>query len=302
MTTRLRVSPNESRQPENLPCKNHPVSVSLHADRSTDSGRSFSPAGVIGRHIAEVDILPLPSAGTQAPEGQVSRPSTTLCVNCLTCVVTSQHLLAAVRYQQSTPIGAGPPNASEYWAGYYKQTGITRSTDGGRTWEEPGIVTGYLQQTGSLARLEDGTIILAFGHKDDTQDPKTKQWVMYGQRCIVSHDGGRTFSRRIYDLHSGSMYAATVALPKGTDAAGQMLVTACANSTGVAGNLHVLRWHAPERAEVAAGGYFQPVAPSCGAPGERGYDELASENDRLRRKLEESLRENERLRSAVAGK
>ena len=81
-----------------------------------------------------------------------------------------------------------------------------------------------------------------------------------------------------------------------------MLVTACANSTGVAGNLHVLRWHAPERAEVAAGGYFQPVAPSCGAPGQRGaYEELASENDRLRSKLEESLRENERLRSAVAG-
>ena len=59
----------------------------MHADRSTNRGRSFSPAGVIGRHIAEVDILPLPSAGTQAPEGQVSPPQQPLCVNCLTCVV-----------------------------------------------------------------------------------------------------------------------------------------------------------------------------------------------------------------------
>eukprot|EP01052_Picozoa_sp_SAG31_P029958 SAG31_NODE_3029_length_4768_cov_4.130863_4_plen_195_part_00 len=190
---------------------------------------------------------------------------------------------------------------SDYWAGYYKQTGITRSTDGGRTWEQPGIVTGYLQQTGSLAQLEDGTIILAFGHKDSAQDPKSKQWVMYGQRFIVSHDNGRTFSRRVYELHSGSMYAATVALPKAsTDVyEGQLLVTACANSTGVAGNLHVLRWLPPDQIDVAAGGYFQPVTPSCDVLGHSAYKDLASENDRLRRMLEDSQRENERLRAAA---
>ena len=202
-------------------------------------------------------------------------------------------------------MGGNPLNASDYWAPYYKQTGITRSIDGGRTWEQPGIVTGYLQQTGSLARLDDGTIILAFGHKDSTQDPTTKQWVMYGQRCIVSHDNGRTFSRRIFELHSGSMYAATVALPKAsTDALdGQLLVTACANSTGVAGNLHVLRWFAPNRTEVAAGGYFQPVAPSCGVPAQsHTCNELANENDRLRRMLVESMEENERLRAAAMEK
>ena len=252
-----------------------------------------------------MDLLPLPSIGTQVPEGQVrTAPLINESLVRVSLGLASQHLLASIRYQQSTPIGGRPLNASDYWAGYYKQTGITRSTDGGRTWEEPGIVTGYLQQTGSLARLDDGTIILAFGHKDSTQDPTTKQWVMYGQRCIVSHDNGRTFSRRIFELHSGSMYAATVALPRATDKLeGQLLVTVCANSTGVAGNLHVLRWFAPNRTEVAAGGYFQPVTPSCGVPARsHTCTELANENDRLRRLLGESLEENERLRAVTMEK
>ena len=56
-------------------------------------------------------------------------------------------------------------------------------------WAAPGLVTGYLQQTGSLAQLHDGTIVLAFGHKDDTVMNGT--WTMFGQRAILSHDGGK---------------------------------------------------------------------------------------------------------------
>ena len=50
------------------------------------------------------------------------------------------------------------------------------------------MVTGYLQQTGNFALMEDGTIVLAFGHKDDTYDETTKKWVMFGQRAIISHE------------------------------------------------------------------------------------------------------------------
>eukprot|EP01048_Picozoa_sp_COSAG05_P027016 COSAG05_NODE_7673_length_781_cov_1.658358_1_plen_71_part_00 len=42
--------------------------------------------------------------------------------------------------------------------------------------------------TGSLAMLDDETIILAFGHKDDTYDESTKTWKMFGQRAVISHD------------------------------------------------------------------------------------------------------------------
>jgi hypothetical protein len=63
-----------------------------------------------------------------------------------------------------------------------------RGTAGGATWAAPGMVTGYLQQTGNFALMEDGTIVLAFGHKDDTYDETTKKWVMFGQRAIISHE------------------------------------------------------------------------------------------------------------------
>ena len=36
--------------------------------------------------------------------------------------------------------------------------------------------------------LDDETIILAFGHKDDTYDVATKTWKMFGQRAVMSHD------------------------------------------------------------------------------------------------------------------
>ena len=44
----------------------------------------------------------------------------------------------------------------------YKNTVITRSTDGGRTYSEPVLVTGLGQQTGALVRY--GTFQLNFHH------------------------------------------------------------------------------------------------------------------------------------------
>jgi hypothetical protein len=271
------------------------------AYRSSDNGKTFAPIGVIGRHIAEVDILPLPPASAASATDGVG-PGV-------------DELLASIRYQQSTPIRAAgdpPPRTDEYWAGFYKQTGVSRSTNGGVSWSEPGVVTGYLQQTGSLAMLQDGTIVLAFGHKDDTYNEVTKTWVMYGQRAIFSHDRGHSFSRTIYELHAGAMYAATVALPaaattaasqSGGDAkftGNQTLVSVCANSTGVAGSLHVLRWQVPPRSKVAAGGYFSPVAPSCGASQHQMQQKQHQGVHEVAAVVSELRRENERLRQALA--
>ena len=48
----------------------------------------------------------------------------------------------------------------------YKATAVFRSTNGGRSWSPPGLVTGQGQQSGCWVRLSDGTILLPFGHKD----------------------------------------------------------------------------------------------------------------------------------------
>jgi hypothetical protein len=96
------------------------------------------------------------------------------------------------------------------------------------------------------------------------------------------------------------MYAATVALPSASSAppskdGSQMLVTVCANSTGSAGSLHVLRWHMPSKTAVAAGGYFRPVPVDCPmqpSQTSEGIDTAAS--------CAELVDENRRLKAALA--
>ena len=82
------------------------------------------------------------------------------------------------------------------------------------------------------------TLVLTFGHKDKGQ----------GQRFLVSYDDGRSWSRTVYELHVGGLYANTVALNDDT------LVTVYYRNS----RLEVLRWRAPDQRTVAKGGFFRP--------------------------------------------
>ena len=90
-------------------------------------------------------------------------------------------------------------------------------------------------------RLADGTILMPFSHKDKGQ----------GQRFMISYDEGKTWSRTVYELHVGGMYASSVVLDDGT------IVTAYAERNGP---FTVLRWRAPSRKAVEKGGFFEPLA------------------------------------------
>jgi photosystem II stability/assembly factor-like uncharacterized protein len=128
----------------------------------------------------------------------------------------------------------------------YKHTCISHSDDDGKTWSHPRLVTGFVQQTGCLARLSDGTIIMPFGHKDDT----------HGQRFVVSYDEGKTWSNAVFELNEFGLFASTVVLDDDT------LVTAHETTRKNAPlgwiMLHVLRWKAPPRDVVEAHGFFEP--------------------------------------------
>ena len=84
--------------------------------KSTDLGKTFAPAGVIGSGIAEVDILPLPASA--APAAAATAGGATGAGG------GTQYLLAALRYQASLR-----PTLDHY-ASFYKQTAISHSTDG----------------------------------------------------------------------------------------------------------------------------------------------------------------------------
>ena len=168
----------------------------------------------------------------------------------------SGRLLLAIRYQRHKSPNDPPNLASPHLLRddkppYTKSkqlhsglvarfTAILHSDDGGKTWTEPGLLTGFDEQTGSLVRLSDGTIILPFGYKTDTR----------GQRFVVSYDEGETWSRTVFQLHPDGQYASSVVLADDT------IVSVIHGTEGL--NLQALRWRAPPREEVIAGGFWTP--------------------------------------------
>lgn len=208
---------------------------------SPDDGRSWQrQARPICRHGYEPDLLVLPSG----------------------------RLLLAIRYQRSklpgdpadlaSPHmmrGDKPPYAKSKQVGsglVARFTALLHSDDAGKTWTRPRLVTGFDEQTGSLVRLSNGTIVLPFGYKTDTR----------GQRFIVSFDEGETWSRTVYQLHADGQYASSVVRRDDT------IVTVFHDTKGL--RLRSLHWRAPPRATVAAGGFWRPrVAEPLGARRER---------------------------------
>ena len=177
-------------------------------------------------------------------------------------VLDSGRMLAVVRYQRHKlphdPENLASPHLMRYdeMGFWYKSpytlakevgrglvarfTAVLHSDDGGKTWTEPRIVTGFDEQTGCLVQLSDGTVILVFGHKTDG----------LGQRFMLSYDDGITWSRKVFQLHRTGQYASSVVLDDDT------IVTVI--HKGKARELHALSWQAPTRNEVAKGGFWRP--------------------------------------------
>lgn len=143
------------RNQEEFTAEGHPIPKSAQASyaviyRSTNSGRTFAVHGRLSNNTAEADLLVLPRA---APGANAQLAGTVVA----TSRYQTRHF-ASARYD--TGVLRNDTTVS------YKATAVFRSTNGGRSWSPPGLVTGRGQQSGCLVRLDDGTIILPFGHKD----------------------------------------------------------------------------------------------------------------------------------------
>ena len=127
-----------------------------------------------------------------------------------------------------------------------KNTYLTESTDGGRTWVEERQVTSFLQCSADLARLGDGTLVLQYLHRYPDDLAYT------GIRARVSDDDGATWRDETYvisqgegdDPNTGSSYPGTIASgPRG-------VITVCANTVGGRTRLEAVRWQ-PEGGATA---------------------------------------------------
>ena len=183
-------------------------------------------------------------------------------------VLPSGRMLAAVRYQRhklpSDPPDLASPHLMRSDKPPYtksKQVGkglaarltaVLWSDDGGKTWTEPRLVTGFDEQTGSLVRMPDGTIILVFGHKTDG----------LGQRFMLSYDEGETWTRCVFQLHSAGQYASSVVLDDETIA-----TIIHSPYDGETHMLTTLMWRAPSKEEASKAGFWTPrVAEPLGVP------------------------------------
>ena len=217
---------------------------------SDDDGITWSRFSKFPDHSVEPDLLELPSG----------------------------EILAYIRYQR----GKVPEDPAELAAdqrlyeapgsptgldqSVFKHSAFSRSIDGGHTWATPRLVTASAQQSGSLVRLSDGTLIMTFGR--------------YGQRFMLSYDNGQTWSRSVYQLYPCGQYARTVVLDDDTlvtvhdhretwNFQGRLL--RCYDNTIVADGqpvmpkrLGVLRWNAPSRGRTARAGFFTPREVEAG--------------------------------------
>ena len=191
---------------------------------SVDDGETWQQGGSIALHACECDLL-------AAPSGK---------------------LLVSIRYQrrklaEDPPDLAAPEDGSTEIGGHsvIKQTAVAGSIDGGKTWSAPRLATGWLQQTACLVGLPDGTLVMPFGYKTEYEGTR------FGQRFMLSYDEGRTWSRTVYQLHKGGLYASSVALDDGS-------ILTVHDDRGDTHRLTILRWHVPPREVVERGGFFEP--------------------------------------------
>lgn len=198
---------------------------------SSDDGKTWSKFSSFTDHSPEPHLLELPSG----------------------------KILGDVRYQrgklpEDPPELATPIDTSDWPKGctspadvgqtLFQNTALTSSDDGGMTWATPRLITGTSQQSGSLVRLSDGTLVLTFGR--------------WGQRFMLSYDDGKTWSKAVYQLNLTGEYARSVVLEDNT------IVTVHDGIHSVDGKgvrpqlLTVLRWKVPAREEVEQHGFFTP--------------------------------------------
>jgi hypothetical protein len=168
------------------------------------------------------------------------------------------------------------------------------SADAGRTWSQLKVLTGNAQQTASVVEI-NGTLLCVFSHKDFAVNPEDhNRSESYGQRLILSYDGGISWTNKIFELNHGGMCECNKRFVPFCGRCNRMrvlttpVVTACADASTVAlhdgtlvsafgytrpphhsGSMGVLRWRLPSLTVASEEGFFTPppvIIPTMAPP------------------------------------
>ena len=134
---------------------------------SRDEGKTWSQRGSLGRRCAGANLLQLKSG----------------------------ELLAAITYRGERQ--EGDPAVEVPREEYFNNIVVARSPDGGQTWKDYRCVTRYKEAPADLLELSDGTVVLTYGQQNRP----------CGARALVSKDGGKTWSSRVYLLGNSTVWA-----------------------------------------------------------------------------------------------
>jgi hypothetical protein len=199
--------------------------------RSRDGGKTWGEKSMLARYSGEAHLLELPSG----------------------------KLMACYRKQRNHRIPGDPPTGMElklkhgYQPQFYseekkgenrertnriKNMFVSESSDDGVTWVNERQASGFLQCSGDLTLLTDGTLVLAFDHRypDDIAND--------GMRALVSYDLGKTWEKESYIISQGtSVMDTAVSYPSSIATEDGGLITVCANHVGgKSARLEAVHW------------------------------------------------------------
>ncbi|MDP6153466.1 MAG: sialidase family protein, partial [Phycisphaeraceae bacterium] len=165
-----------------------------HIYRSTDGGKTWSDRVLLHAHGAESSLLALRDS------------------NKMLAIIRAQRF----RFDSDTPelfktFGTPPDGRIALKNGV-----LAESNDGGRTWGNPRLFTGFGDVPGELIQTPDGRIAALWLHR--YPHPQ-------GRVCVrISEDGGATWGDTQYVLFDGNGYSSSVVFDDGA------IVTVCENT------------------------------------------------------------------------
>jgi hypothetical protein len=220
----------------------------LYVIRSNDGGRTWGEKSLLPGYGGEAHLLQL----------------------------SSGKVMACVRKQRSVRMPGDPANPLDFMKrfGYdpivsggvvevgqsttwIKNMFVSESYDRGYTWVNEQQVSGFLQCSGDMSYLEDGTLVLQYLHRYNG-GPAADISI----RARVSYDDGKTWEPEEYILSDGENYPGGIAMPGGG------MISMCPHK----GQIQAVHWRPLPRTKPTLAYQTVPTRAAQAGPSPPSFD------------------------------